>query len=186
MPELPLEWARILLLPPDVGWLEKLARPLLVYLLLMLALRVSGKRELGQATLFDFLLILLISNVVQNAMIGADNSVVGGAVGAVMLLFLAWLLNHTTTRSPRLRRALEGSPTLLVRRGEALRDALHRENVALNDLYAGLRAAGVANLAQVKLAYLELDGRISVIPADTPEELLQGPGCVLPDGCDGV
>ncbi len=175
-----LDWSAILLLPAAVPLLEKPLRAALVYGFLLVAFRISGKRELGQATLFDFLLILLVSNGVQNGLIGNENSLEGAFACTATLLLLAWLLNHTTTRSVKLRSMLEGSPSLLVNDGEVLTAHLHRENVALNDLFAGLRAAGVAHLSQVARAYLELDGRISVIPAATPRELLDGPGCVLP------
>ena len=181
MSHLHLAWPSILWLPASVPLIEKVVRSTLVYGFLLLAFRFSSKRELGQATLFDFLLILLVSNGVQSALIGPENSVAGAFVGTATLLFLAWLLNHTTTRSVRMRRLLEGSPALLVQDGVVLANSLRHENVALNDLYAGLRAAGVANLSQVGRAYLELDGRISVIPAGTPPELLGGSGCVLPD-----
>lgn len=92
-------WHQLLL--PDVSWPEKLLRPIMVYLALMVIFRVASKRELAQATLFDFLIILLISNVVQNAIIGNDNSVLGALAGAVTLVVLAGALNRITARSKK-------------------------------------------------------------------------------------
>lgn len=155
------DWRAII--GPSNGLLELLLRPLLVYLVLLLAFRVSGKRELSQATLFDLLILLLISNVVQNAMIGADDSVGGAAVGVAVLLLLTFGLNKLTTRSRRARQILEGSPTLLVFGGKIIDKAMKSENVSRNDLLTALREQGVATLAEVRYAVLELDGQISVI-----------------------
>lgn len=162
----PGEWKDILW--PSLSWLEKAARPLFVYVFLMVAFRFSGKRELGQATLFDFLIILLISNVVQNAMIGPDNSIVGAFIGVAVLLAMSWALNGLTSRSVVARRILEGTPTLLVYRGVVLPKAMRKENVSENDLRTALREQGIASLSEVRYAILELDGKISVIRSDAP------------------
>jgi uncharacterized membrane protein YcaP (DUF421 family) len=143
-------------------------RPLFVYLFLLVAFRFSGKRELGQATLFDFLIILLISNVVQNAMIGRDNSIGGAFAGVAVLLALSWFLNRTTSRSVTLRTVLEGAPTLLVHDGAILPNAMRKESVSENDLRTALRQQGIASIAEVRYAILELDGKISVIRTDAP------------------
>lgn len=153
---------------PGVSWVEKLMRPFVVYLFLLVAFRFSGKRELSQATLFDFLIILLISNVVQNAMIGNDNSIGGAFGGVAMLLGLSFTLNRVTSRSRKVRRLLEGSPTLLVHDGRILDQNMKKESVARNDLLMALREQGIASLAEVRYAVLELDGKISIIKADAP------------------
>ena len=153
---------------PGLSFLEKVVRPLIVYLFLLVAFRFSGKRELGQATLFDFLIILLISNVVQNAIIGPDNSILGAFAGVATLLALSWGLNRLTARSPAVRRVLEGSPTLLISHGRILDRAMHKESVATNDLLTALREQGVASVDEVRFAVLELDGKISVIRQDAP------------------
>ena len=158
------EWSGILW--PHLSWMEKAGRPLSVYLFLLSAFRFSGKRELGQATLFDFLIVLLISNVAQNAMIGDDNSIAGAFVGVATLLTLSWGLNRLTARSRKVRTFLEGSPTLLVYRGVVLPPAMRRESVSDNDLRTALREQGIASLSEVRYAILELDGRISVIRDD--------------------
>lgn len=154
------------MLIPHISWLEKILRPLVVYVFLLVAFRFSGKRELGQATLFDFLIILLISSVVQNAMIGEDNSLGGAFVGVMVLLTLSWGLNQVTARSSKVRALLEGSPTLLVHNGKVLDHAMRKEAVSLNDLLMAFREQGVATVAEVRYAVLELDGKISIIRAD--------------------
>lgn len=165
---------------PHLTWVEKVARPLVVYLFLLVAFRISGKRELSQATLFDFLIILLISNVVQNAMIGEDNSIIGAFAGVATLLTLSFLLNRVTSRSRKVRRLLEGVPTLLVHHGKILDKNMMVENVARNDLLTSLREQGIASLREVRYAILELDGKISVIRDDAqfPEPL---DTCVPPE-----
>lgn len=161
-------WELEPLLIPHISWLEKVLRPLVVYGFLLVAFRFSGKRELGQATLFDFLIVLLISNVVQNAMIGDDNSIGGAFAGVAVLLTLSWMLNRLTARSPRLRKLLEGSPTLLVHNGRVLDAAMRKESVSLNDLLTAFREQGIASVGEVRYAVLELDGKISIIRADAP------------------
>ena len=155
------DWPKILF--PALPWAEKVVRPFIVYLFLLGAFRVSGKRELGQATLFDFLIILLISNVVQNAIIGEDNSILGSFAGVATLLILSFVLNRTTANSRKMRRILEGMPTLLIYHGDILEDQLKKESVSYNDLYMALRQQGIASVSDVRYAILELDGNISVI-----------------------
>lgn len=170
------EWLPIF--APSVSWIEKIVRPVAVYFFLLLAFRISGKRELSQATLFDLLILLLVSNVVQNAMIGnKDDSVGGAAAGVITLLVLSFGLNQLTSRSRRARKLLEGSPTLLVYRGQVIDAAMKRENVARNDLLTALREQGVASIAEVRYAVLELDGQISVIKDDAANPTSRD-GCV--------
>lgn len=157
-------WHDMLL--PKPSWLEKVVRPLLVYLILLAVFRRASKRELAQATLFDFLIILLISNVVQNAMIGEDNSVLGATAGAITLVLLSGWLNRVTSRSKRVRVLLEGRPVLVVRDGVLDETAMRREAVSRNDLLSAIRKQGLTRLADVSFAIVELDGSISVIRAD--------------------
>jgi uncharacterized membrane protein YcaP (DUF421 family) len=160
------DWAPMFF--PHLSWLEKIIRPIAVYLFLLVAFRFSGKRELSQTTLFDFLIILLISNVVQNAMIGDDLSIGGSFIGVAMLLTLSWGLNQWTARSKKIRRILEGQPTLLVHHGTVLDKNMHKESVSVNNLLTALREQGIASIAEVRYAILELDGKISVIRTDAP------------------
>lgn len=138
-----------------------LLRVAVVYLVLLLFLRLSGKKVLGQMTPLDLLTLLLLSNVVQNAMIGPDNSLLGGLLGAGLLLLLDRVLSHS-----RLRRSFMGEPVLLVHEGRPVWDHLRREGVELEELMAALREHGVARLEDVLEAVLEVDGTISVVPKD--------------------
>src|SRR5438045_4818325 len=105
------------LLMPKPSWGEKLLRPVFIYLVLLVIFRIASKRERAQATLFDFLILLLISNVVQNAIIGDDLSVRGAVAGAVTLVVLSAFFNRLAARSHRARVLLEGNPVLLVHNG---------------------------------------------------------------------
>ncbi|BBL83353.1 hypothetical protein TthAA37_22040 (plasmid) [Thermus thermophilus] len=138
-----------------------LVRVGVVYLVLLGYLRLSGKRVLGQMTPLDLLTLLLLSNVVQNAMIGPDNSLVGGLLGAGLLLFL----DRALSRSP-LGRRIVGEPTLLVHEGQPIPEHLRREGVDLEELMAALREHGILDLKDVLAAVLEVDGTISAIPKD--------------------
>ena len=152
------------LLVPDISVAEKLLRSVVVYLFLLVAFRLTGKRQVGQLTPFDLVLLLLISNVVQNAVIGNDNSLGGGLLGAVTILALNRLVVEITYRSKRLRRVLEATPTILIHNGKVLHANLARERVTMDDLLAALRRSGVADVAHVRVAMLEENGGISVIP----------------------
>jgi uncharacterized membrane protein YcaP (DUF421 family) len=158
---------------PDISIAEKILRSIVVYLFLLVAFRLTGKRQVGQLTPFDLVLLLLISNVVQNAVIGNDNSLGGGLLGAVTILLLNLLVVEITYRSKRLRRLLEASPTILVHNGKVLHQNLARERVTMEDLLAALRRNGVADVAHVRVAMLEENGGISVIPhtGDPPGSL---------------
>jgi uncharacterized membrane protein YcaP (DUF421 family) len=151
---------------PHLSWAEKIVRPILVYLVLLLLFRLTSRREMAQATLFDFLIILLLSNVVQNAMIGEDNSILGGAVGALTLLLLSAVLNYFTAHSREARIVMEGKPIPLVRNGVIDEDTMGARSVSRNDLLSAIRHQGISRLADVGFAILELDGTISVIKKD--------------------
>jgi uncharacterized membrane protein YcaP (DUF421 family) len=139
-----------------------------VYLVLLIGLRLAGKREIGQMTVFDLVVLLLISNAVQNAMVGPDTSLVGGLVAAAVLLAVNALLARLRLRWPRLRRMVEGSPTLLVVRGQVMTQAMLREGLDRQELDAAIREHGVVGIEEVDLAVLETDGSISVVPAGSP------------------
>jgi uncharacterized membrane protein YcaP (DUF421 family) len=162
------------LFAPEISVWEKVLRSVVVYLFMLLAFRFTGKRQVGQLTPFDLVVLLIISNVVQNAVIGPDNSLGGGLLGAVVILALNWIVVEVTFRSKRLRRLLEATPTLLVHNGRILRQNLERERITLDDLHAALRRNGVADVEHVRVAVLEENGGISVIP-----HAAGGPG-VLP------
>lgn len=139
-------------------------RTAVVYLVVLVGLRLAGKREIGQMTAFDLVVLLLIANAVQNAMVGPDTSLTGGILAALVLLLLNAAVARLRLRWPPLRRLVEGSPTLLVLRGQVLADHLRREGLDQETLEAALREHGVADLSAVDMAVLEIDGSISVVP----------------------
>lgn len=135
-----------------------------VYVAILLGLRLAGKREIGQMTVFDLVVLLLLANAVQNAMVGPDTSLGGGLLAAIVLLVLNALVARLRLRWPVLRRVVEGSPTLLVLHGEVLTDHMKRERLDEETLEAALREHGVGDLSDVEMAVLEIDGSISVVP----------------------
>lgn len=145
--------------------LNILIRTVIVYLVILIGLRLAGKREIGQMTVFDLVVLLLLANAVQNAMVGPDTSLTGGVLAAAVLLVMNNLLARLRLRWPRLRRWVEGSPTLLVLHGELLAEQLRREGLDEETLKTALREHGVTDLSEVELAVLEIDGTISVVPA---------------------
>jgi uncharacterized membrane protein YcaP (DUF421 family) len=140
-------------------------RAAVIYVAALVGLRLAGKREMGQMTVSDLVVLLLLANAVQNAMVGPDTSLVGGVVAAVALLASNAAVARLRLRWPRLRRLIEGSPTLLVLRGKVIGDHLRREGLDQETLEAALREHGVADLDDVEMAVLEIDGSISVVAA---------------------
>jgi uncharacterized membrane protein YcaP (DUF421 family) len=120
---------------------EKVVRSLLVFVFLVLALRVAGKRELAQLNVMDLAVLLLVSNVLQNAMIGNDNSLLGGVLGASVLFAANYSFVRLTYRSARIRRVLEGVPRVLVRDGRPDAQALRREAISVTELRSSLASA---------------------------------------------
>lgn len=139
-------------------------RTAVVYAVILVGLRLSGKREIGQITVFDLVVLLLLANAVQNAMVGPDTSVGGGIVAAIVLLALSAIVVRARLRWPWIRRVLEGTPTLLVLHGQPLAAHLRSEGLDEETLEAALREHGIAQLRDVEMAVLEVDGSISVVP----------------------
>jgi uncharacterized membrane protein YcaP (DUF421 family) len=142
--------------------LEKLARPVIVYLVLVLLLRIFGKRELAQLNPFDLVVLLSLSNTVQNAIIGEDNSVTGGLIGALGLLTINWLVARVLFRSRRLTRALEGRAAVLIRNGQVDRKALQREALTIEQLLEVIHRQGFQDFHQVHRCELEPSGTFYV------------------------
>ena len=141
-------------------------RTAVVYLALLLGLRLTGKRQVGQFTPFDLLLLLLLANAVQNAMVGPDVSLLGGLVAAATLLVLNGIVAAVSRRTQTAARFLEGTPTLLIRHGGVLEENLVREGISREDLLRALREHGIDNPDLVRSAILEVDGSISVLRED--------------------
>ena len=151
----------------DAGLLVIILRTAIVYLAIMIGLRLTGKRQLGQLNLFDFVLILTISNAVQNAMVGSDSSVTGGLMAAATLFLLNGVFSYFRQRSRRFRKALEGTPTLLVVHGKEIPEHMQKEGIDHDELVAALREHGVDRVSDARIVVLELDGTISVVPMES-------------------
>ncbi len=147
------------------GW-SIVARTVIVYGALLGGLRLAGKRELGQMTPFDLVVILLIANAVQNAMVGPDTSVTGGLIAAGVLIVANYGVALARERIPLLRRAVEGNPSLLISEGKFVSDHLRREGLDEDEVMMAIREHGVADLKDVRMAVLETDGSISIVPSD--------------------
>jgi uncharacterized membrane protein YcaP (DUF421 family) len=147
-----------------VPWEEKAIRTIAVYVFLLIGLRLAGKRELGQLNPFDLIVLLVLSNTLQNAIIGNDNSLSGGVVGATILLIMNYLVVRFLYRHPALDRLIEGDPDVLIRRGEVLDHRLERELITKEQLEAAARRQGIDSLDQVDTCRLETGGALTFIP----------------------
>ncbi|MGO8815880.1 MAG: DUF421 domain-containing protein [Terriglobia bacterium] len=151
--------------------LEKILRPLIVYAFLIVALRLAGKRELAQLNPFDLVVLLTLSNTVQNAIIGDDNTVTGGLIGAATLLLVNYFVVRTLYGHKRLDRLVEGDEDVLVEKGKVNRGRLKRELITLPELEAAAHRQGFASLADVDRAILEPGGTICFMAKQpVPEE----------------
>jgi uncharacterized membrane protein YcaP (DUF421 family) len=146
---------------------EIAVRTMLVYLGVFVGLRVMGKRELAQMTVFDLVMILLIANAVQNAMVGRDVSVQGGLIAAGVLLVVNRGVAFLRIHSGAWGRLIEGSPTVLVQEGHYLDPALRKEGLERAQVEMAMREHGIDDIDSVKLAVLETDGSISIVPRGT-------------------
>jgi uncharacterized membrane protein YcaP (DUF421 family) len=149
------------------GW-AVVARTGLVYLGVFAGLRLAGKRELGQMTVFDLAVVLLISNAVQNAMVGTDFSVQGGLLAALTLLVINRLVALVRLHGGTWGRLIEGTPTVLIEDGEAIEPHLRKEGLERQELQMVVREHGIEDLTGVRLAVLETDGSISIVPMSSP------------------
>jgi uncharacterized membrane protein YcaP (DUF421 family) len=143
-----------------------------IYVVVLLGIRLTGKREVGQMTPFDLTLLLLLSNSVQNAMTGPDTSLIGGIVAAVVLLLLNYFLAEASGLNRHFRRFIQGSPSLLIHNGELIAAHTAKEHVSTDEIERALREHGVSSIKDVALAVLEVDGSISVLKYDdVPDHL---------------
>lgn len=147
-------------------WWEIIVRTVVVYWVVLLLLRIAGKRELGQMTPFDLVVILVIANAVQNAMTGGDNSLIGGVIAAATLTGVNIAVERYGGRIPILRRALASEPTLLLQDGKPIDGHLKRERVSVEEIEMAARQHGIDDLTNVAAAILEEDGSISIIPTE--------------------
>lgn len=147
-------------------WWAFIGRALIVYFVLLVMIRVSGKRTMGQFTSFDMLLVVLLGNAVQNALLGPDTSVGGGLLLAATLIALNWLVGLASARSARIEALVEGSPILLARDGKVYKDVLRHELISREDFGKAMREAGVDEVDQIHIAVLETNGHITIVQRD--------------------
>ena len=158
------------LLAPGIPITEKLLRTFLVYVFLLVGLRLAGKREMGQLNPFDFVVLLLLANTVQNAIIGNDNSLVGGIIGATALLIVNWFVVRYLYTHPAIARLVEGDPDLLIRNGKLRADRLKRELITPEELEAAARRQGIEGLHRVETCRLEIGGALTFVAKEPTEE----------------
>ncbi len=145
-----------------VPWWALVLRALIIYAFLLVLLRFTGKRQVGQLSPFDLVLLLVLSNAVQNAMNGGDNSVLAGVILASVLVLLNYLVGLATYRSKPLEALVEGRPELLIHNGKLFTEIMEREKLTHHELNAALREAGCASVEEVHYAVIENNGQISV------------------------
>src|SRR5437773_4558932 len=146
----------------SIPWWELILRVVIIYTFLLVLLRLSGKRQVGQLAPFDLVLLLVLSNAVQNAMNGGDNSLLAGLISAVALVLMNYFVGLATYKSKRVEALVEGRPEVLIHNGRLFADVMEREKLTHHELNAALRAAGCACVEEVHFAILENNGVISV------------------------
>ena len=154
-------WTHMFVLSLPV--LEKILRPIIVYFFLLIGLRLAGKRELAQLNPFDLIVLLTLSNTVQNAIIGDDNSVSGGVIGATALLAVNYIVVRLVRHNRRLQHLLEGRADVLMKGGKIQKDHLDRELISKADLTAAAHKQGISSLHEIDYCVLEPTGTISFI-----------------------
>lgn len=147
----------------SMPWWEFILRAVVVYVVVLGMMRLGGKRAMGQITPFDVLLIVLLGNAVQNALLGPDTSLGGGLLLAATLIAINYAMSWVVTRSRRLERMIEGEPVLIARNGKLLDSVLRRELVTRLDFDAAMRQQGCRGINEVELALLETNGHITII-----------------------
>jgi uncharacterized membrane protein YcaP (DUF421 family) len=150
--------------PDGLTLLAIVGRSAFIYVVVVAAMRLLGTRELGRLNAYDFVLVVVVANSVQNALVGGDNTLVGGLVSAATLFAMNWLYTELVHRVPALQRRLVGEPVVLINDGHVRRAALRKQGVTTDELHAALREHGLTDPKAVRLAVLEVDGDISVVP----------------------
>ena len=146
----------------DLSWLEKTIRTIAVYAALAVLLRVAGKRDLAQLNTFDLVVMLLLGNIVQNAVIGNDTSLLGGLYGAALLVAINALVVRATAANGTIQRVFEGTPTVLVDDGQYVDSALRREGLRRADVDAAIRRQGASDETELEKATLDVGGTVVV------------------------
>jgi uncharacterized membrane protein YcaP (DUF421 family) len=147
-----------------VPWWELIVRSVVVYAFLLVLLRLTGKRQVGQLAPFDLVLLLVLSNAVQNSMNAGDNSLIGGLIAAATLVGLNFLVGFATYRNKTVEALIEGRPQVLIHNGKLFQDVMARAKLTHHELNAALRQTGCSCVEEVHSALLENNGAISVVP----------------------
>ena len=142
---------------------ELILRGAIVYVFLLILLRMTGKRQIGQLAPFDLVLLLVLSNAVQNSMNGGDNSLVGGLISAATLVALNYGIGYATFRSKRLEALIEGRPQVIIHNGKVYEDVMRSAKLTHHELSAALRRSGCTHPEEVQMAILENNGSISIV-----------------------
>ena len=146
----------------SVPWWELVARSLVVYVFLIVLLRLTGKRQIGQLSPFDLVLLLILSNAVQNSMNAGDNSLIGGLLSATTLVAINYIVSLLTFRSKKLEAIIEGRPQVLIHQGKLFEDVMNESKLTRHELDSTLRQSGYFEIKDVKLALLENNGSVTV------------------------
>jgi uncharacterized membrane protein YcaP (DUF421 family) len=150
----------------SLPWWEFVLRAVLVYGFLLLILRLTGKRQIGQMSPFDLVLLLVLSNAVQNSMNGGDNTVGGGFILAATLVAFNALVSFLTAKNRKIEKLLVGEPEIIIHEGKIVPATLEKEAISLSELEGAMREAGCADFKDVQLAMLEMNGQISIVRKD--------------------
>ena len=146
----------------SVPWWEFVLRGSVVYVFLLVFLRITGRRQIGDYAPFDLILLLILSNAVQNSMNAGDNSLVGGLISATTLMLLHWVMSRLSYRFPGFERLIDGHPEILIRNGQLNGEIMARQAITLDDLHAVLRDHECLSLNEVRLAVIETNGTITI------------------------
>lgn len=149
-------------------WWHFVLRAVVIYLLVMVLMRISGKRAIGQFTPFDMILLILLGNAVQNGINGGDNSITGAVIMAVTLIFLNYAVAYASSRSRRFRHMIEGAPRLLAQDGRVDHNALRLELVSKDDFLNAMHLAGCSDVSLIHRATLEVNGHITIELREQP------------------
>ena len=145
-----------------VPWWELVIRGAVVYVFLITLLRITGKRQIGQLSPLDLVLLLILSNAVQNSMNAGDNSLIGGLISAATLVALNYLIEYATVKSKKLEGIVEGRPQVIIHEGKLFEDVISKAKITQLEVESTLRESGFFDLKDVKLAILENNGKVSV------------------------
>ncbi|WP_440224501.1 DUF421 domain-containing protein [Dokdonella sp. MW10] len=154
----------------QLPWWELVLRGVIVYIAVLVMMRISGKRTVGEFTPFDVIVLMLLSEAASNSMTGGEESVQGGLIVVATLIGLNYLSAFLSTRSSMVDKLLQGRPVVLIRRGKVIKDALLANNMPENDLREAMRSQAIRRYEDVELALLEPDGEVSFFKRDASED----------------